>query len=91
MLTVVHKERKKEAKKERKDYGYYTLIICKNGLDKPDHLSRTIISSRFRLSLRACSLLKQTTRRLPSESISFALKPFVTDFIPWVDKKLSAS
>jgi hypothetical protein len=39
MLTVVHKERKKEEEKERKDYGYYTLIIYKNGLDKADHLT----------------------------------------------------
>jgi hypothetical protein len=33
-LTIFHKERKKEAKKERKDYCYYTLNLRKSGLDK---------------------------------------------------------
>jgi hypothetical protein len=52
-LTIFHKERKKEAKKERKDYCYYTLNLRKSGLDKGS-ISILTIRQAIHLSIRKC-------------------------------------
>jgi hypothetical protein len=56
MLTVDHKE--------RKNYGYYTLIIYKNGLDKPDHLRLVLFRKQEKIKPETDSHKRKRIRRV---------------------------